>query len=336
MPTQTSMQINSSIASISPKKTIRVVDIPGHPRLRNQILEHLADAKVVGFVIDASTVSRNGPAVAEYVLSLNWIEPKSYIHQTSPSRFACSYLPTAVTIQAFVADHCAQIWFIQGDDINTKQRERTSHQSRQDGSWTRVGKETSFSKWWDQHRGVRWGRGAFRYGRAWMRRERGFFFQIWWMGRGRDLLPGYFCCNHFIWFRWKKSVRQRTRFYAIMAGTKHVMLWSFCLVSTEVRVLITRGDTFYLRRVSSTNSVHGDTWLSRSLRRLDLEPTCLGQARGQRTSFMTCRGNLYTVYCKKKKIIYCCTSDRWTRMNSWATPNPLATQMAASLLWNKS
>ena len=68
MPTQTSMQINSSIVSVSLKKTIRVVDIPGHPRLRNQILEHLADAKVVGFVVDASTVSRNGPAVAEYVL----------------------------------------------------------------------------------------------------------------------------------------------------------------------------------------------------------------------------------------------------------------------------
>jgi len=43
------------------------VDLPGHPRLRNQILEHLADTKVIGFVVDASTVSRNGPAVAEHL-----------------------------------------------------------------------------------------------------------------------------------------------------------------------------------------------------------------------------------------------------------------------------
>ena len=43
------------------------MDVPGHPRIREQFREHLTDAKAVVFVVDASTVSRNGPIVAEYV-----------------------------------------------------------------------------------------------------------------------------------------------------------------------------------------------------------------------------------------------------------------------------
>jgi signal recognition particle receptor subunit beta len=43
------------------------VDVPGHPRIREQFREHLADAKAIVFVVDASNVSRNGPIVAEYV-----------------------------------------------------------------------------------------------------------------------------------------------------------------------------------------------------------------------------------------------------------------------------
>lgn len=69
MPTQTSMQTNFSGITLSPKKTIRAIDVPGHARLRGQFVEHLHDAKVVAFVVDTSTVSRNAPAVAEYVLS---------------------------------------------------------------------------------------------------------------------------------------------------------------------------------------------------------------------------------------------------------------------------
>ncbi|KDR73656.1 hypothetical protein GALMADRAFT_251437 [Galerina marginata CBS 339.88] len=67
LPTQTSMQTNSSVISLSPKKSIRVVDVPGHARLRNQFQEYLPDAKVIGFVVDANTVSRNAPAVAEHL-----------------------------------------------------------------------------------------------------------------------------------------------------------------------------------------------------------------------------------------------------------------------------
>lgn len=68
LPTHTSLQTNSSVISLTPpQKTLRVVDIPGHPRVRDQFQEQLPDAKAVAFVVDASTVSRNGAAVAECV-----------------------------------------------------------------------------------------------------------------------------------------------------------------------------------------------------------------------------------------------------------------------------
>jgi signal recognition particle receptor subunit beta len=65
LPTQTSMQINVSSVSLSPKKAFRVIDVPGHPRLRGQFVEHLSNAKAIAFVVDANTISRNAPAVAE-------------------------------------------------------------------------------------------------------------------------------------------------------------------------------------------------------------------------------------------------------------------------------
>lgn len=43
------------------------MDVPGHPRIRDQFREHLADTKAIVFVVDASNVSRNGPIVAECV-----------------------------------------------------------------------------------------------------------------------------------------------------------------------------------------------------------------------------------------------------------------------------
>jgi signal recognition particle receptor subunit beta len=68
LPTHTSLQTNSSIVALPElKKTLTVVDIPGHPRIRDQFNEYIADSKAIAFVVDASTVSRNGPAVAESV-----------------------------------------------------------------------------------------------------------------------------------------------------------------------------------------------------------------------------------------------------------------------------
>ncbi|KAF7294753.1 hypothetical protein MIND_01012700 [Mycena indigotica] len=66
LPTHTSLQTNSSVIAL-PKKALTVVDIPGHPRIRNQVNEFITDAKAIAFVVDASTVSRNGPVVAEHL-----------------------------------------------------------------------------------------------------------------------------------------------------------------------------------------------------------------------------------------------------------------------------
>ncbi|KZV82293.1 P-loop containing nucleoside triphosphate hydrolase protein [Exidia glandulosa HHB12029] len=66
VPSHTSMQPNIGVLS-GPEKT-RLVDVPGHPRLRVQDLaDHLPAAKGVLFVVDASTIARNGTAVAEHL-----------------------------------------------------------------------------------------------------------------------------------------------------------------------------------------------------------------------------------------------------------------------------
>ncbi|KAG6812392.1 hypothetical protein H0H92_003073 [Tricholoma furcatifolium] len=62
LQSHTSLQTNSCVVN-----NIRVVDIPGHPRIRDQFREHLNDAKAIAFVVDASTVSRNAAAVAEHL-----------------------------------------------------------------------------------------------------------------------------------------------------------------------------------------------------------------------------------------------------------------------------
>ena len=49
------------------KTTIRIVDVPGHTRLRDQFQNHITNAKAVAFVVDANSISRNGAAVAELV-----------------------------------------------------------------------------------------------------------------------------------------------------------------------------------------------------------------------------------------------------------------------------
>ncbi|KAF9053014.1 signal recognition particle receptor beta subunit-domain-containing protein [Panaeolus papilionaceus] len=67
LPTQTSMQMNSSSVVLSPQRSMRVIDIPGHPRLRTQFHEHLSEARAIAFVVDASSISRNGAAVAEHL-----------------------------------------------------------------------------------------------------------------------------------------------------------------------------------------------------------------------------------------------------------------------------
>ncbi|KAJ7685356.1 signal recognition particle receptor beta subunit-domain-containing protein [Mycena polygramma] len=68
LPTHTSLQTNASAVALpANKKTLTVVDIPGHPRIRDQVNEYIVDSKAIAFVVDASTVSRNGAAVAEHL-----------------------------------------------------------------------------------------------------------------------------------------------------------------------------------------------------------------------------------------------------------------------------
>ncbi|KAI8989680.1 P-loop containing nucleoside triphosphate hydrolase protein [Trametes punicea] len=68
LPTHASMQTNASLVALSSShKTLRIIDVPGHPRIRGQFQEYLPEAKAIAFVVDASTVSRNGAAVAEHL-----------------------------------------------------------------------------------------------------------------------------------------------------------------------------------------------------------------------------------------------------------------------------
>jgi len=67
LPSHTSLQVNTSLVPLSPVRFLPVVDVPGHPRIRDQFQEHLTTTRAVAFVVDASTISRNGSIVAECV-----------------------------------------------------------------------------------------------------------------------------------------------------------------------------------------------------------------------------------------------------------------------------
>ncbi|KAL4067898.1 signal recognition particle receptor beta subunit-domain-containing protein [Scleroderma yunnanense] len=67
LPSHMSLQTNSTVVALSGSKILRVVDVPGHPRIRDQFRDHLGVAKAIVFVVDASTISRNGHAVAEHL-----------------------------------------------------------------------------------------------------------------------------------------------------------------------------------------------------------------------------------------------------------------------------
>ncbi|KAL1757190.1 signal recognition particle receptor beta subunit-domain-containing protein [Schizophyllum commune] len=71
LPTHASLQTNSAFATLpNLKQPLRIIDVPGHPRVRDQFRAHLPEARAVAFVVDASTVSRNGARVAEHLHTL--------------------------------------------------------------------------------------------------------------------------------------------------------------------------------------------------------------------------------------------------------------------------
>lgn len=70
LPSHTSMQTNVSIMTLpssekQQSRSIKLIDIPGHPRLRHHFDEYIDDAKAIAFVVDVTTIARNGAAVAE-------------------------------------------------------------------------------------------------------------------------------------------------------------------------------------------------------------------------------------------------------------------------------
>ncbi|KAK2466714.1 hypothetical protein APHAL10511_000972 [Amanita phalloides] len=66
--THTSLQTNSAVYQFAKSnKAIRIIDVPGHPRLRDQFRNYLTDARAVAFVVDANSISRSGAAVAEHL-----------------------------------------------------------------------------------------------------------------------------------------------------------------------------------------------------------------------------------------------------------------------------
>ncbi|KAG2157261.1 signal recognition particle receptor beta subunit-domain-containing protein [Suillus clintonianus] len=67
LQSHTSLQVNTCLVPLSPVGTLPVVDVPGHPRIRDQFQEYLGNARAVAFVVDASTISRNGSTVAEHL-----------------------------------------------------------------------------------------------------------------------------------------------------------------------------------------------------------------------------------------------------------------------------
>jgi len=69
LPTHTSLFVNSSIVTSqsSKKKPLCIVDVPGHQRLRDAFKDYIPDAKAIVFVVDASSITRNGKIVAEYM-----------------------------------------------------------------------------------------------------------------------------------------------------------------------------------------------------------------------------------------------------------------------------
>ncbi|KAG2756068.1 P-loop containing nucleoside triphosphate hydrolase protein [Suillus brevipes Sb2] len=67
LPSHTSLQVNTSIMPLPQGGIVAVIDIPGHPRIRDQFQEHLVNTRAVAFVVDASTISRNGSTVAEHL-----------------------------------------------------------------------------------------------------------------------------------------------------------------------------------------------------------------------------------------------------------------------------
>lgn len=69
-PTYTSRSINSASYTTTANKTVRLVDVPGHPKLQGLLTSAAETGKIskIIFVLDASTLTKGAPAVARLLL----------------------------------------------------------------------------------------------------------------------------------------------------------------------------------------------------------------------------------------------------------------------------
>ncbi|WRT66952.1 uncharacterized protein IL334_003917 [Kwoniella shivajii] len=101
--THTSIQASSTTISFpSPDsdgqvKPIKLVDLPGHPRLRDELKKHVKDASGVVFVVDVQALVRNSASVAEEL-------PPILIALSNLSTASSSYEPIKFLILAHKSD----------------------------------------------------------------------------------------------------------------------------------------------------------------------------------------------------------------------------------------
>jgi len=70
LSSHTSLQVNETqyvTEGTSGSAPLRLIDVPGHPRIRAQFREYLGGTKGIVFVVDTSTIARNGASVAEHL-----------------------------------------------------------------------------------------------------------------------------------------------------------------------------------------------------------------------------------------------------------------------------
>jgi len=80
--TYTSMKENTGVLSLPGKKPVNIVDVPGHERIRENILDQFAgSARGIVFVIDSNTISKQIRDTTEYLFN---ILSKPVIYAASP------------------------------------------------------------------------------------------------------------------------------------------------------------------------------------------------------------------------------------------------------------
>ena len=67
--THTSVVLSSTVISLdNSSRQVRLVDMPGHPRLRDEVKKRIPEADAVVFVVDIVGLVRNAATIAEWVL----------------------------------------------------------------------------------------------------------------------------------------------------------------------------------------------------------------------------------------------------------------------------